>query len=449
LKPKIGLMTISLPPELSTVPKEAVKVADEYAKRVEKNLEKLGNKVVRVKGQVQNEEASLEKTRYLTNQNVDLIVYLVGSWVYVSILVNATRKLGIPFVLWGIPDMRTGSLVASCINHGGLDEMGIKHEFVYGESEDNNILNKIMSMAKASMVVNNLDGLTYGLFGGRCMFMYTAMPDLVQIKKVFGIETIHLNEFWLVERAKKVDKKKVKEYSELLHKKYGEIDVPEDVEDKSIRLYFALEEMRKEYNIDFAGLKCMPEVQGDYCSHCLSVSMHLDQGFIASCEADTNAAITMQILKMLSNSPPGFGDVFQLYNGNLRLVNCGTFATKFASSPKDVDFKQQYDFIATTGPGTGMTNAFVCKPGKVTLARLARIDGDFVMQICTGEAYSQPKEKMKEARDRWPQIFIKLDDDTDFFLQNCRSNHQHWVYGEYKDELVEICKLLKIKNINT
>ena len=155
-------------------------------------------------------KASLEKTRYLTDKDVDLIVYMVGSWVYVSVLVNATRKLEVPFVLWGIPDMRTGSLVASCINHGGLDEMGIKHEFVYGEPENNDLLKKIITIAKASMVKNNLEGLTYGLFGGRCMYMYTAMPDLVQIKKVFGIETIHLNEFWLVDRAKKVDRKKLK-----------------------------------------------------------------------------------------------------------------------------------------------------------------------------------------------------------------------------------------------
>jgi len=449
MKPKIGLMTISLPPELSTVPREAVQVADDYAARMEKNLIGLGSEVIKVDAQIQDDKASLEKTRYLAGKDVDLIVYMVGSWVYVSVLVNATRKLEVPFVLWGIPDMRTGSLVASCINHGGLDEMGIKHEFVYGEPENNDLLKKIITIAKAAMVKNNLEGLIYGLFGGRCMYMYTAMPDLVQIKKVFGIETIHLNEFWLVERARKVDKKKVKEYSKWLHKKYGKIDVPEDVEDRSIRLYFALEELRKEYDIDFAGLKCMPEVQGDYCSHCLSVSMHLDQGFVASCEADTNAAITMQILKILSGSPPGFGDVFQLDNNNLRLVNCGTFATKFSSSPKDVDFKQQYDFIATTGPGTGMTTAFVCKPGRVTLARLARIDGEFVMQISSGEAYSQPKDKMKEARDRWPQIFIRLDDDPEFFLQNCRSNHQHWVYGDHKDELIEFCKLLNIKNINT
>ena len=56
MKPKIGLMTISLPPELSTVPKEAVQVADDYAKRMEKNLSDLGSEVIKVDEQVQDDK---------------------------------------------------------------------------------------------------------------------------------------------------------------------------------------------------------------------------------------------------------------------------------------------------------------------------------------------------------------------------------------------------------
>ena len=47
-----------------------------------------------------------------------------------------------------------------------------------------------------------------------------------------------------------------------------------------------------------------------------------------------------------------------------------------------------------------------------------------------------------------PQISIKLDiENTDSFIQNCRSNHLHWVYGNYVEELQEVCKILKINNI--
>ncbi|MCL5072771.1 MAG: hypothetical protein M1308_18035 [Actinobacteria bacterium] len=448
---KIGILTVSLPAELSTVPPEAKEAADVFGERIEKNLKDFEIVVKRITAQAQTVKASIEATEELVKESVDCIIYIIGSWVYVPMVVDATRYLRKPFILWAMPDLVTGSLVGSCITKGSLDEMGIKYKFVYGIPEDSEILNQVVKFARAGMVVNKMDGMKYGLFGGRCMYMYTGMPDLIQIKKIFGVETVHIDEFWLVARAKKINENKIQQFYESFKAYYGKITAPEDVINKSIRLYFALKEMISEFALDFVGLKCMPEIQGDYCSHCLSVALHLNEGIVAACEADTNAALTMEILHLLSGASPGFGDVFELdmKKRNLRLVNCGTMSTEFAVNPKDIDWVQQYDFIATTGDGTGLCPAFICKPGHVTIARLARIDGNFVMQISSGQAYSEAKEKMKEARERWPHIFIKLDGDADGFLQNCRSNHLHWVYGDYKEELIEVCNLLKIRSILT
>ena len=447
-RPKIGLVTVSLPPELSTVPPEAVQIADELGKRAEESFSKAGLEVIRIKEQAQDEKASVSATKKLVEAGVDCIIYMVGSWIYVPIVVTPTRDLKTPFILWAVPDMTLGSLVPSCITHGSLEEMGIGHKFVYGWPEDNALVEDIVKFSSAAMVVNRMDGMRYGLFGVRCMYMYTGMPDLIQVKRIFGVETVHIDEFMLVKRAEEIEKKKVVEFLNGFKKEYGKIEPSEDVMEKSVRLYFALKEMVKENDLDFVGLKCMPEVQGTYCSHCLSVALNNSEGLVSSCEADTNGALTMEILHLLSGNAAGFGDVFKIdrKEGKVRLVNCGSVAVEFATSKKDVDWGLQYDFIAP-GPGRGATPAFVCKPGRITLARLARIKGEYVMEIATGEAYSEPKEKMKEARSIWPHIFFKLDGDPEKFLQNCRSNHQHWTYGDYKEELVEVCNLLGIDPI--
>ena len=65
----------------------------------------------------------------------------------------------------------------------------------------------------------------------------------------------------------------------------------------------------------------------------------------------------------------------------------------------------------------GATASFVCKPGKITLARLARINGEYIMQIATGEALNRSRKAMNGVRDRWPQIFIKLEADYSEFLK--------------------------------
>ena len=82
----------------------------------------------------------------------------------------------------------------------------------------------------------------------------------------------------------------------------------------------------------------------------------------------------------------------------------------------------------------------------MTLARLARIKSQYIMQIATGEIIEYSKEKFKEARDKWPHSFVMLDGDLKF-LQNCRSNHQHMIYRDIKEELLAVCDAINIKPI--
>jgi L-fucose isomerase-like protein len=80
---------------------------------------------------------------------------------------------------------------------------------------------------------------------------------------------------------------------------------------------------------------------------------------------------------------------------------------------------------------------------------LSRVAGDYVLHIARGEAFMQPKESFKEARDRWPHAFIRLEGDPDLFIQNLRSNHLHMVYGEVAEELYDLCDILGIDAVET
>ena len=45
----------------------------------------------------------------------------------------------------------------------------------------------------------------------------------------------------------------------------------------------------------------------------------------------------------------------------------------------------------------------------------------------------------------WPHAFINFKGDIDSFFQNLRSEYTHVAYGDLKDQLVEVCKVLGIK----
>ncbi|GAG59628.1 unnamed protein product [marine sediment metagenome] len=49
-----------------------------------------------------------------------------------------------PFVLWAMADPQSFSLVGGGIVHGSLDEIGIKHKFVYGLPDDQEALKSIV-----------------------------------------------------------------------------------------------------------------------------------------------------------------------------------------------------------------------------------------------------------------------------------------------------------------
>ncbi|MCL5070150.1 MAG: hypothetical protein M1308_04535 [Actinobacteria bacterium] len=449
-KPKIGIIIVSIPKKISPVPQEAEQIIREYSKRAEKSIKSAGMDVINIEEIIDDSAVAREKVKYLIQEDVDCIVFEIGAWVPPQLIIDSVDLLNkrIPIILWAFHNSMVLPIGSLCHLRGTFKEMGLEHEIVYAEPEDDKFIEKIKITAGTSSIVNELNGMSFGIFGGKYMHMYTGTTDLIQVKKVFGVETSHINESCLVDRAKAIDKNKISEYSNYLHGKYGRIETPPEVEEKSIRLYFALKELANEYDLDFAAVKCMPEVHGSYCSHCLSVSKNLDEGFVVACEGDVNAALTMQILKMVSNSIPGFGDVSDIdIKGNiLRLMNCGSFPTDFAKSPKDVYLMEMYDYLCP-GPGTGTTTSFVSKPGRVTIARLGRIEGKYHMQISTGTAIYEPREKLKEVRERMPAIFIKLDSDIEYFLQNILAHHMHWVYGDFKDELIRICKILKIQDI--
>ena len=447
MKPKVGLITLSLPKNISPLNPKTVNIINNISKKAKEIMENNYLDVEKIEEAVENREKALKSIDFLINKDIDCIIFQIGAWPSPSIAIDAIDRLNkrIPIIIWGYDDLDALSLSPASQFHGAFDDMGVEHEFLYANPTDEEFIRKIKIIAGAGYAVNKLNGMNLGLFGGRYMNMYTGTADPLMVKKIFGVEIIHINEFCLVNEAKKIEEEKVEAFSEYMHKNYGNITAPPDIINRSIRLYFAMNNLKDKYNLDFASVKCMTEVMGEYCSHCLSVSKHIDEGFIISCEGDINAAITMQLLYLLSNSAVGFGDFYELTKDNvLRIANCGAFATGFASSYKEVDFPEQYQLVP--GGCTGMTTSYICKPGEVTIARLGRIKGEYVMQISSGNAIKKSKKELTGLV-KLPHIFIQLKRDRDAFVQNIRSNHLHFIYGHYEEELKYICKILKIKEI--
>jgi L-fucose isomerase-like protein len=154
----------------------------------------------------------------------------------------------------------------------------------------------------------------------------------------------------------------------------------------------------------------------------------------------------MRMLSLLSGGIALFGDVNHLdvEKGILRIVNCGSMPTLLARAPKEVDVGLQYEYM---GKARGATTVLVVRESPVTLARLSRVKGEFVMLAASGKTREVDRGRLKESREHWPHAFVELDCDAKTLLQNIRSNHMHLCLGNHLKDVEEFCRIEGIQCI--
>ena len=288
------------------------------------------------------------------------------------------------------------------------------------------------------------------------MGMSTAVCDPNEVRTKFGVEIDSFEQMEIIDRAEKMGDARAVSFLEWIKKTFGEIIAKEDVLIKQIKLYLALQEICDEKGYDFVAIKCLPELPELYTTFCLAHAImgdaEDDKGpkdrFIMACEADLNAALTMQILKQLADGPVLFSDLteFNLGTDVLTTCNCGSQPTDFAKCKKDVNWEREgvHEFQWKFG---GTCPQHVAKAGLATVARLSRVAGKYEMLIAPVDVVEMPREKLKETIWERPHTFIKPRCQRDDFLSAVRSNHLHLVYGDYFKQLKEVCEVLDIKPI--
>lgn len=434
-KPRIGLICVGLNGERNDLAQGFLRKAIESLKKNDIEI------ACEILGVTLNWQDVQNQTQTIIKADADAVIYMPGTWVIATHVADAVRKLTMPVAIWGIPEASSFSSVGANVVHGMLDEIGFKHKLFYGMPDDTDTTRSIYSFVRAAMVVKELQGSHLGLIGGRSLGAYPTAVDPNQVKKIFGIEIDHIDQMVLLEKARGVKTEVSQELYQEFIKIYGKINVPQEVMIKSLNAYVALKDIIKERKLDFVALKCLEEFINTYTSCCVAISLTNNDGIITACQSDINAAISMQISKLLSDKPVIFADVNMVDKDNkvVRLINCGTMSTDLAKDKKTIDWEYQYEYM---GAGRGACPVFCCKEGRVTFISLGRLNGEYIMHISTGIAFERPKEVFAEARDIWPHAFIQIDGDPIDFYTNLRSNHVVVGYGDMKNDLTNICYLL-------
>jgi len=466
-KIKVGILTFS--DGRKYIHDSLVELNQAYQNRLADALQSTGFiEVVPGREIIWTPEGARNEGRWLRENEVDMTIFNYAIWAFPHLSAIATTFAPGPYLLFSNLHPSEPGMVAMLSSAGTMDQLGLTYTRVWGDINDPSTFQKVLKYIRAAGAIAHLKGETYGLFGGRPLGMYTAVANLDQWQSMFGVDVEHIEQYDVVRYSEKVDPSRVDAGLKWLENHVGSIKydgkalTPEKLK-KQIASYHAIRTIMKEKDLDFVGFKA----HGDLTDY--FVTMDIAEAFlndpydwegphetiVASTEADMDGALTMELLKHLSNgSPTLFADIrhYDADDDVWYFANSGTHATYFASRSMDpLENLKKVSFYPEIPdfPAGGASVQYYAGAGPMTMARLARKNGRYWLAIVPAEFKEFPQEQM-EAKSKttdieWPHAFARLAVPPDVFLSTYPCNHIHGITGNWVDELCHIAEILGIE----
>ncbi|MGC8626085.1 MAG: L-fucose/L-arabinose isomerase family protein [Acidimicrobiales bacterium] len=434
--------------------------------RIAAACEGFGAQVVRGTGPITSNEAAVREGRRLADMRPDLTIFNYPVWAFPHFSVHAARATAGPLLLFSNIDPTYPGMVSLLAAGGSLDQLGRRHERLWGEVEDPAVAGRLRQVVAAAHAVRSLEGSTFARVGGRSMGMYTAVGRTDEWMRRFGIDVEEVDQLEVVRRSELVPaaqaaagRQWLEKYTAGVHYD-GKVLTPETLE-RQVRSYYALKEILEEGHIDFCGIKGQPELTNYFATTDIAEAFLNDpydfdgpkQPVICATEDDMDGALTMLLMHKVTGTPALFADVRHYFakEGIWDLENSGQHATWFAARSDDPAenlakvelYPEDWYF-----PAGGAAVHHLAAPGEVTLARLSRLDARYRLQVTKGrfEAYDDETNEalMRQSNYAWPHAFTRMDAPVDVFLSRFGANHIHAVPGDITAELEMICRFLDI-----
>ena len=318
---------------------------------------------------------------------------------------------------------------------------------------------------KAKSVARQLKGMIYGAIGPRSMQMWNKISE-ADFLQHFGIAREGFDGLRLLKMTEAIEDQRAEQALQFLQSKgmdlrLGEnpaLHLTKEMVLFQMKVYFALLRLKEEFGLDFIGV----QDQLDWIEHYPATDLTLGilnnrlrpetdgQTVVAATEADDGAAITMQVLKLISGGEPvGFNDL-RYWDSSKCLywfVNSGALAPYFAhgshASLHGSWSERQTPMYFKKGGGT--CSVVVRIPGTVTWARFSYRNHQ--LYLCAGRGLtdvpteSQWQERSRRCSPDWPHWYLKLCAPIEWHIN---SNHPITALGDHLGSLKALAKELNI-----
>ncbi len=451
-----------------------MEVVKKWAKTIQEKSKPLDGKpyeIVIGKKIIYDVRTAQEVGKQLSEADVKQLIFLYNVWNFPFLVWPTLNSLGrdVPILSLSNNNGKYPGNVGLLATDGALRQAGFRTHRIVGDVDDPETQQKVVDWIRASQAATTIKNEVFGVYGGHSMGMETGFPHLTPTLKAFGTTIRQIDQLWLLKEMEKVDEAEVEKGLKWFEKlladrlKYdGKMLTPESLKTQ-IRLYLAMENVNKEKGFDFCGLKGQRELTEHVCLGDVAEMLMNDpydwrgpkEPTVCATEADTYAAMTMQVLKYVSGGYPTLFMDVRLYHPDRDLwdfCNSGNHSSYYARRSwkaeenfEKITFHPALEFYFKAG---GASVEFDADPGKLTFARLGLWDEKPFMVIVDGEVQDLDAETRKQLNAQtdptWPHVHAKLNCSFDEFVKLFPCNHILAVEGDYVESLVNFCEITGI-----
>ena len=289
----------------------------------------------------------------------------------------------------------------------------------------------VRSYVKAWKAVSSLKNYVFGLLGQPSPWLvYSSGHDIEkELEERLGIsfKFISLNEVYRQYRL--IDEDEARELAVQITSRAVDVEVPMNEVIKSVKLYLAIRKILEKEGIKAFTIRCFDIIKSLDTTACLPLALLNSKGFVAGCEGDVPALLSMVVLKELTGKPGFMGNIAWVKNNRFLLAHC--------TVPLDLPTKYKLRTHFESGRGVGISG-IVEEGVKVTLVRIDPLTQS--MRVVKGKVISGFPQSNQHCR---TQLWIESSDSIKLVTEPI-GNHYVLIYGDYYEVLKWVAEAMDL-----
>jgi L-fucose isomerase-like protein len=325
-----------------------------------------------------------------------------------------------------------------------MEQWGIKFKYLFNAPDEPMDLVGIIKFGRASRTMKLLCSSRVGILGFNDMGLYTTGFNVTQLRGQIGVEVESFDMLQLDRVANALDPSRVQTEIKKITEdwEYPSGKPSTTAIERAIRLYLATLEICQDKKFNAISYKCVEGIPAHLNAvHSVPSALIATAGYPYVDEDDVGNLVAELMLKWLSDQPVTFLEHYEHHKDWILLGVDGFIPGQL------VDGKPQVKPISTVLLD-GLVFCSKMKTGRLTLACLSEDKDGYRMHIVTGEGKSPPQwVEMGVPLPSWPSVKFYPDGRVRDILDHVQSQHFAAVFGDYADELIDLCHLLNIRVI--